>query len=190
MTSSPPHDYSAYLAEHDRIQSPSKPLGLEAYLLLREKLDELTLLELQEGMIQGMDKESLETLTQLTQTLLEEAPGCPPAPSGNEILAVLLAREDFENNEWAELFDEDEELLDEEEEQATEPCMEELLTELLGLTPLAPDPEITPPEEGDDSQSFEISLSKSRAPSPPRGRAPASKMRRELWRLNRRRGQG
>ncbi len=187
MNSSPQHDYSAYLAEHDRIQSPRKPLGLEAYLLLREKLDELTLLELHEGMVQGMDKESLETLSLLTEILLEEGPACPPAPNGEEILEILWEREEMEHRKGADALDAREDPLDEDEKEA-EPFIEEILTDLLDLPPQTSNPRIPDPLDRGFEQSFEGSLSQGRESPFPKGKAPDSKIRRELWRLKRRRG--
>ena len=192
MTSSPQRDYSAYVAEHGRSEKPGRPLGLEAYLLLREKLDELTLLEIQEGMLQGMDKESLDTLTTLTEDLLTEAPQCSPAPNGAEILSILLRREEMEIREATELCERVEECLHE-DDASTEPLLEDLLKDLFGISPNAPEAVSQEFWEDEECLPYETTLSKSRAHNPPlypKGKVPDSRMRRELWRLKRRREQG
>jgi hypothetical protein len=177
MKASPPNDYSAYLAEHNRKERPGQPLGLEAYLLLREKLDELTLLELQEGMVQGMDQESLETLNHLAKELLEENPSCPSAHCGEEILSILFERESLDYQQHQDLS---EASLDSLEEWDEEGSLDEKDL-LFGTTPPPP----ASRQEKSLNPSFDNPFS-SNQPLSPR-RVPDSRMRRELWRINKRR---
>ncbi|HHI80145.1 MAG TPA: hypothetical protein ENK02_09190 [Planctomycetes bacterium] len=203
MKNSHPQDYSAYLAEFDLQNKEGKPLGLAAYLLLREKLDELSLLEIQEGSPHGIDKESLETLGFLTEELLAEGSTYHPNSCGEGLLSLFLEQEFTRGQEDPEEMESSDCLHDDFEEVDGIPPEELLFEEIFG-DPMGTPTDLTDPhptdrdtflsaldgfEENLDT-SFEASLSPGRSSSSHRGRAPDSRMRRELWRLRRRREQG